>query len=275
MFLALDRTIRSSKTGRRMGYSAIASHSARRRQQAIDWLLMANADLSGVAIVSAGNFNPAIIHPRWLAEKSLIPDSVAEHAMNQEAPKQMLVSSQIAVFVADWLSVQVTPEQAVFATVDEGRAVDLRDFVRGVFELLPETPVHAIGINSDTHFKTASEEAWHAFGDQFLPKGFWEPIFETGSWRSRSGGNRVGMRVMSVEVHRDDDSVPGFVRVELAPSIRIPNNGVYIGINAHFQLAGVTTGRTSAADASRVLVEYWDETRDLEASVIGRLLEAV
>jgi hypothetical protein len=124
-------------------------------------------ELSGVSIVGAGSFNPAIFQPRWLAAKELVPDGLAEHAETQ-----LVVTPQLTAFTSDWLSLQVTDEQAVFSTVHEGREVDLRDFARGVLEVLPETPVDALGINADAHFKVESEDAWHALGDQWLPKSF-------------------------------------------------------------------------------------------------------
>jgi hypothetical protein len=235
---------------------------------------VAAPELSGVAVVGVGSFNPAIIHPRWLADKELIPENAAEHALQPVAPQQMVVSSPIAAFVADWLNIQVVQEQAVFSTVDLSRELDLRDFAIGLFELLPETPVNAIGINSDTHLAAESEEAWHEFGDRFLPKEFWEPLFEDGKWRKRKDGKRVGMRVMTIEVHRNDERLPGWVRVELAPSVRVVPHGVYIGINAHFQL---TTGdkRGTGHDASRVLRENWEATRSLENELVAHLLEEV
>ena len=236
---------------------------------------MAAPELSGVAIVGAGTFNPRIIHPRWLAERDLIPENLAKYAEGDESQQPLVVSPQLTVFVADWLHVQVTQEQAVFSTVDEGRDLDLRDFVRGVFELLPETPVDALGINSDTHFRTPSEEAWHAFGDRFLPKEFWEPIFEDEVWKKRPDGKRVGMRVMTVEVNRDDPEIPGYIRVELAPSVRTGPSGVYVGINGHFQLRHGDRKATNAGDASRVLMAQWDDTRALQLGIRDQLLEAV
>ena len=236
---------------------------------------MAAAGLGGVTIVGRGAFNPAIVHPRWLAEKSLLPESVAEHATAETSPQQLLVTSQLAVFVADWLSVQVTQEQAVFSTVDQGREIDLRDFARGLFELLPETPMDAIGINSDTHFQTANEEAWHAFGDRFLPKDFWEPLFDGDGWVTRKGGTRVGMRSMIVEVHRDDPLQPGFVRVEVAPSVRLVPNGVYVGINGHFALNRSDDLRCTALDAAEIIKLHWSDVRALESQLVERILEAV
>lgn len=236
---------------------------------------MAAPDLAGVAIVGVGAFNPAIIHPAWLADKELIPQNQAEHAMRQTDAQQLIVTPQVAVFVADWLSVQVTQNQAVFSTVDLGREADLRDLVLGIWELLPETPVDAIGINADSHFRIPSEEAWHAFGDRFLPKDFWNPLFEGGACIKRPDGQAVGMRVMTVEVARSDRQTPGFVRVELAPSVRLGPHGVYVGINAHFQLRKTADQRTTASDAARALRENWDSTRTLESSLSAKLSEAV
>jgi hypothetical protein len=230
-------------------------------------------ELSGVTVVGAGSFNPAIVHPLWLAEKKLMPENVAEYAVaGGEQP--LLVSPKLTSFVADWLTVQITQQQAVFSTVDKGRELDLRDLARGFFELLPETPVDAVGINADYHFRADDETTWHAFGDRFLPKDFWEPLFQGDEWKTRSGGNRVGMRVMTVEVHRKDDLQPGYVRIELAPSVRAVPNGVYIGINAHFQLTREAR-RATAAHAARVLVEQWEGARKLETGLLGSLEAAV
>jgi hypothetical protein len=236
---------------------------------------VATPELSGVAIVGAGSFNPAIFHPRWFAAKELIPDGLAEHAMAQQAPQAMVVTPQLAVFVADWLSVQVTQQQAVFSTVDRGRDVDLRDVVRGIFELLPETPMDAIGINLDSHVRTDSEGAWHAFGDLFLPKGFWEPLFQDGDWKQRADGQRVGMRTVVVEVERSDPELRGRVRIEVAPSIRVVPHGVFIGINGHFQLAQPGSLNANGADAVRVLMEQWDSTREREDHLVAHILEAL
>jgi hypothetical protein len=86
------------------------------------------------------------------------------------------------VFAADWLSVQVSLNQAVLSTVEEGREFDLRDLVKNVFDLLPETPVDAVGLNADAHFRVGSEEEWHAIGDRLT------------SLRSRSSGAASGRR---------------------------------------------------------------------------------
>jgi hypothetical protein len=81
------------------------------------------------------------------------------------------------------------------------------------------------------------------------------------------------MRAMTVEVRRND-KVPGYVRVEVAPSVRIGPNGIYVGINAHFVL---TQGerRANAAVAADVLTAQWNAARALESRLMAALREAV
>lgn len=58
---------------------------------------MPTVELSGVSIVGAGAFNPAIVHPQWLAAKDLVPENVAAHAMEPTGDESLVVSSQLAV----------------------------------------------------------------------------------------------------------------------------------------------------------------------------------
>lgn len=225
-----------------------------------------SAELSGISVVAAGAFNPAIFHPLWFADKGLLPRDTSESALESE----FVATRELAGFTADWLSVQVTMQQAAFSTAEEGREFDLRDLCLGVFDLLPESPVNALGINSDAHFRAGSEEAWHAIGDRFLPKDFWEPLFEGDDWKRRENGQAVGMRSMTVEAHRDD--IAAFVRTEVAPSVRLTPHGVYMGINAHFQLT-VDDERGTGYNAARVVEERWDATRALERELMKRILE--
>jgi hypothetical protein len=226
----------------------------------------ASAELSGFSVVAVGAFNPAIFHPLWFADKKLLAANAAEEAIG----KDFVAVRELAAFTADWLSVQVTLDQAVLSTVEQGREFDLRDLAKGVFDLLPETPVSAVGLNADAHFRVASEDEWHAIGDRFLPKDFWQPLFEGEQWRHRADGLTVGMRSMTVEAGREDGS--GYVRTEIAPSVRLTPYGVYIGINAHFQLS--TDGKSgNGYSAARVIEEQWDGTRSFERELIERVLE--
>jgi len=235
---------------------------------------MNKPELSGVAIVCAGAFNPAIVHPSWLADKDLISKDLAKYVLEQKDGQQVLVSSQVTTFVADWLSVQIVPQQAVLSTADLGRALDLRDLASGLLNLLPETPVDGLGINADAHYRVSDAATWHAFGDKVLPKDLWEMWLDGHDWKARSDGKKVGLRTMTVELTRSDSQVPGFVRVEVAPSVRVTPYGVYVGLNAHFDLT-TPERRANAADAARVLAAQWDGSRQLASDIQSKLAKAI
>jgi hypothetical protein len=243
-------------------------------QSLVDSLAVATVELSGLSIVGAGSFNPAIFHPRWFQDKGLLSEELVE-LLKEDDPEgngtQVVVTNRITAFTADWVSVRVTDGNLILTTVEEARERDLRDLAAGIFDLLPETPVDAIGVNADAHYRTPNEASWHAVGDRFLPKDFWEPIFEGDAWRRRDTGEAVGLRTMTVEGSWADES--GYVRVEVAPSQRL-EHGVFVGMNAHYQLTR-EGDRGTGFGASQVLGERWDEARGVEQSVIERLLEAV
>jgi hypothetical protein len=226
-------------------------------------------DLSGVSIVAAGAMNPAIFQPQWLLDKELIGQNAATDARDQ-----LVVSPELTAFTADWLGVQVTLQQAAFQTVEEGRDVDVRDVVKGVFTLLPETPVDGIGINTDAHFRVPSAEAWHEIGDKFLPKDVWEPVFQYEGQElvERPTGSVVGLRTLTVEVTRPESG--GYVRVEVAPSVRVTPYGVFVGINSHFQLS-TPEQRANGYQAVGVLDEHWEDTRRFEHQIIEQIRDLI
>jgi hypothetical protein len=224
-------------------------------------------ELSGVTVVAVGAFNPAIFQPRWLVDNELLAETDAEAAQ-----EQLVITPQLTVFTGGWLSLQVTRDQAVFSTVEEARELDLRDLVKNIFELLPYTPLRAIGINADSHFRVASEEAWHELGDTVLPKDRWEPLFaaEDQEWLKRPGDKVSGLRSMTVESWRPNRR--DYVRVQVEPSTRITPNGVYVGVNSHYQLT-YEDEHGDGLKGAGVVTEKWDEARALEQRLRDQILE--
>jgi hypothetical protein len=242
---------------------------------AVEARAVAAVEVSALSVVGVGAFNPAIIHPEWLLAKELVPQATAEHAMRSGADGQLVVSSQLSAFTADWLAVQVTQEQFTLSTVEEGRELDLRDIAMAIFDLLPETPVDALGINMAWHVRSDSDEKWHSFGDRVLPKDVWRPVFEGGNWRTRTDGEAVGLRTVTVEASRaEDPRRAGFVRLEVAPSNRV-SPGIFAAINGHFQLTLPEKQRGSGYEAARTLEEEWEETRALQENMLSRVFEQI
>lgn len=174
--------------------------------------------LQGVNIVLRGSFNPAIFHPSWFAAQGLIRSQEAD------AAEVKVVHPQAAVFDADWLRVQATPDRFQLSTIQEAFYELLRDLVVGVFRLLNHTPLTVLGINRDFHYSLASEQAWHAVGDTLTPKEPWSGILE-----------RPGMQNVTIQGMRPDD-LEGYIRVKVEPSVKVTPYGVYVDVNDHYVL---------------------------------------
>jgi hypothetical protein len=230
-------------------------------------------EVAGVEVVLVGDFNPALFHPDWLAQNDLITDGLA--AALKEAP-DFVVSHEVTQFSADWLVCQVTVSRCMFSTRQLPLADAVRDLAIGVFSLLSHTPVDAIGINANSHFRIANEAQWHAFGDYYAPKDRWHEVLSPGDeWIARQDDTSVaaGMRQIVMEVHRKDKS--GYLRVEIAPSLRMPSGtfGAFVGMNEHFQLSSSPDNRGDGLKVAQVVRAQWAACRERAHNLGPELLQ--
>jgi hypothetical protein len=224
---------------------------------------MSGKELSGASIVLNGSFNHAALNPSWLAEQNLLSGEAAEYANSPENPRPLTIVPQLTAFTTDWLTAQITPQQTVIFTDDEAREVELRDFGVGLLSLLPETPIDAMGINFNAHFRIETEVQWHLIGDRFLPKQPWEAVLPDGNWQVRSEGFRIGLRTVTVEATRGESKIPCIVRMEVAPSVIIVPLGLYCAINCHFEPTEEPGKRGNALEFCRILEDEWPQAKSL------------
>lgn len=139
--------------------------------------------------------------------------------------------------------------------------VTAHDFFVNCFQMLPETPVRAVGINREIHFPAGSLGKVHLIGDTLAPKAFW------GEWISEGEERIGGLRslVMEQGVVREGrklrkDGRAGHIQFKVEPSVRadVPY-GVYSHVNDHFDLTH--KGEPSDGRAAAELVaEVWDDS---------------
>ncbi len=179
------------------------------------------AELDGISIVVLGNFNPAIFSPAWFRLNNLIGQREAD-----EAQVQMIVPPA-AIFSTDWLSVQVTQDRLVLATVMPQEFERLRDTAVGVMTILSQTPIQALGINKESHWTSASRENYDEFGDTLIPKKPWSDVLPL-----------AGTQDLTVRGARQDEW-SGWIDVTVQPSVRVRPLGIYTRVNDHCWLAKV------------------------------------
>jgi hypothetical protein len=204
-------------------------------------------EISGVAIVLRGDFNPAIFTPAWFAMHGLLPKPVADGADLQVAHRQ------VTVFSTDWLHLQVTGDQFM---ADTGQAphIRVRDLVVRVFkEHLHHTPIRALGINRNVHFRVGSTAERNRIGEALAPTAPW------GRWcqELELDGESGGMTSLTMSQLRPKDRpAGGRVSVQVEPSNRIGEGrvGVFVEVNDHYAAAD--------ASASTQLMGLLDERFD-------------
>ncbi len=157
-----------------------------------------------------------------------------------------IVTSEIAAFKAGWVAIQATREQFDVSTADAGSYEALRDLVVGVFRLLPETPVTALGLNHNFHYAMPTRAALDRIGDVLAPTGPWGFLENPALSRLTMKGDRT-------------DGRTGEVNVTIEPSVRI-QDGLYITINDHYDLS--LDPPAAAGDALEIVIETWTASRE-------------
>ncbi|MBI4081267.1 MAG: hypothetical protein HY423_01520 [Candidatus Lambdaproteobacteria bacterium] len=173
-------------------------------------------ELEGQALVLLGKFNPGIIQPAWLAHQGLIRPEESDSA------KIDIIRSEISLFSIGSLKLLTQPEKFQIETVAVEESPTIKDLALGIFTVLEHTPLSALGINRDVHFKVESTDVWHAVGHRLVPKDVWKSIMEEPGTRS-------------VIVRSNRPTKEGRLTVRVEPSART-QPGIYVGTNLHFNL---------------------------------------
>ncbi len=199
----------------------------------------------GVAIVLVGSFNPAIFQPRWIADQGLMRPEEGENA------EIKTIARNLSDFSTDWFHLQVVQERLQFESTSPAHFNPLRDLAASLIELLPHTPVTALGMNRSYHFETGSTEEWHNFGHLLAPKEHWNKVL--------SG---PGLRSMIMEGKRPVN-VGSTIRIKIEPSARFAE-GIYIHINEEFR----PDGDTGALWARSRLIDHWESMLEYSNLVV-------
>jgi hypothetical protein len=207
-------------------------------------------EIDGVSIVVLGSFNPAIFTPSWFAMYNLLPESTAASA------ELGIAHPELTQFRADWLNIQVTTDKFNAETLLAPH-VRVRDLVVRVFkEHLYHTPLMALGINRNVHFRVRDFSARDRIGRTLAPVEPW------GTWGQRLGtsGNQGGMASLTMrQVAVEGRPAGDQINVTVGPSIHIVEGalGVYVGVNDHY-----TAGETEERQSGRRLMEILEQNFD-------------
>lgn len=178
-------------------------------------------------MILLGDFNPAIFTPAWFALHNLLPKGAADSADLKVA------HPQTTSFTADWLQLNVLVDQ-FSAETKQAPHIRLCDLVVRVFrEHLFHTPLLALGINRQVHFRVRDFHARDRIGRTLAPVDAW------GAWAAElgDGGRQGGMTsVTMTQVNIQGRSLDDKINVTIEPSNRVgvDVDGVYARVNDHY-----------------------------------------
>jgi hypothetical protein len=194
--------------------------------------------LQDASIVLRGNFNPSMFHPSWLAATNLITTKEAEAASVE------VIHPGVAIFRTEWLQFQAQGDRLQVETANEAYYEPLRDLAVGILQVLVSTPLTALGINRDFHYRLESEDQWHKVGHILAPKSHWEGLLQ-----------KPGMLSLTMQGQRVD-AYTGHAQVKVQPSAKV-QYGVNINTNDHYQLSKGESTIQDTKLALSILATEW------------------
>ena len=222
-------------------------------------------EISGVAIVLVGNFNPAIFTPAWFALHEILPPSVAESA------KVQAVLPELSAFSTEWLTLQATTER-FSASTQHGPNIRVLDLAMNVFkEHLPHTPIRAFGINREVHFATPSRAVRDHVGRMLAPLDPWGEWAET----LQLSGESSGMVSLTMRQTQPDGRPPGGrIEVTIEPSVRIDNgrSGIYVRVNDHYEIDQPKSNRTNCVELLKLLEDDFESSINRADGIVNHIM---
>jgi hypothetical protein len=172
-------------------------------------------------IVLIGNFNPAILQPRWMASEGvdLLGKEEADRA------KLTFIAQDAAAFeVGDWLAIQASPDR-FHATGPFMHARKIRDLVVGLFSVLEHTPISYLGVNRAMHFRMQDRATRDALGAKLAPPEVWP-----------SGLAAPKFNAVRVQGARPKSKAQ-WLQMTVEPSLTVLDVGIFVASHEQFQLS--------------------------------------
>ena len=199
-------------------------------------------------IVALGRFNPLIFQPEWLRRHNVIGEIEAEAAVNGGIE---VIHSDLSIINLNAKKLVVDQNRFMITVLEEPFVV-AKDFAANCFNLLPHTPVRAVGINWARTLRAKNAKAWHAFGDLIAPKNYWDSLLF-----GDEGEHTGGLRTITMERSVRPDKYRGHTRV-MVEALQTGHSDTQVSINDHYEIEGASGAGGTAGDACELINDQWE-----------------
>jgi hypothetical protein len=223
--------------------------------------------VSGGSIVALGHFNPLIFRPDWLREKELVIGS------DFDGIAVDIIHPDVVQFRLPWGILQVDRDRFSISATQEP-LVRLSDLFVKCFQLLPETPITAVGLNRDVHFRTDGQRQRDRVGDVLAPKDFWHGFVDNEDQRAGGLRSLTMEQAVAKEGRRARlDGGFGWIHVKVEPSVlpTVPF-GIYVHVNDHHDLTA-PEAHANGRIVAELVAEKWDSSVKAAEGWIDRIME--
>ncbi|MDP1734608.1 MAG: hypothetical protein Q8L44_09630 [Sulfuritalea sp.] len=215
-------------------------------------------------IVVLGAFNPAIFSPDWLEQNQLIGPDDAKVIRSSE---NFVVTRQITQLQSESFRLLVEENKCQVNCIGVA-GPHIRDLTMGVLELLPHTPLRALGLNFDIQYRFLNSDAYHKIGDVLVPKSIWQKVVD-------DPDRAIGLEQLRILVQ--DGKRGEELKSSDSKTISVQRGGsdltIRISYNDHHEFASLPEGTEAAEVAIGVLKEQWHEQLQAASQTFNRVIE--
>ncbi len=207
-----------------------------------------------LSVVLLGDFNPKIFQPFWFAHKKLLSEQECKEASENGIE---VIHSSIVRFKTTWANFDISQTRFEIRTSNEQMFNPAKDLLNGIFNILNETPIKAIGINHILHYRMSNKEVYHNFG------------VDKGALKNWSFMNNPKLLQIEIVESERTDGEKGSVRIRLYPSDLVKPNGIAVNINDHYDVADGSNGRQG--EAMDLCNKYWNSSFDRAIEIANNI----
>lgn len=214
-------------------------------------------------IVVLGAFNPAIFSPDWLELNQLIGPDDAKVIRSSE---NFVVTRQVTQLESETFRLLV--EESKYQASCTGVAgPHIRDLTMGVLELLPHTPLRAIGLNFDIQYRFHDSDAYHKVGDALAPKSIWLQVVG-------DPDRAIGLEQLRIIVQ--DGKRGEEPKSPNSKTISVHRGGntltIRMSYNDHHEFVDLPEGTAATEAAMEILKEHWQEQLQVAGQTFSQVI---
>lgn len=210
------------------------------------------AEIFTSTIVALGHFNPAIFTPDWLERNGLIGSGDADGIRESTDGRQIIISNQATSYESDWFGIQVLEDKITLSSKG-ALSPAFKDLAAGIFQLVPHTPMIAVGMNFLGHFKIPSQEQYHQIGDLLAPKDIWNKLYPE---------ETPGLGQLVIRIQKGTRDKPAQTKNEKRISVQQSaaiKFGIFFSYNDHHELTEIEDHELQPAEhAVRIIDQEWE-----------------